>query len=371
MEPRTLRCTVCGLKHEDSSDASLLTCQACGNTYLAADGIYLSQKTQKEIDRLTNLRTRLDELKAYNDYNMIYHHAEDILTILPEDIMARYFYAYAAYHLNQVKLFHEFLKTPLDDVSPTHVKEIILHMATYMDIREYDGIRNFTQTHNPSLLKDVKRILEGRIEKEDQYSIVNRDVFICHRSTDITITNQVVEALENDGYTCWVSERNLRPDDNDNYWRNIEEAIDHCQLFLVISSQAAMLSKDVQRELQYANKTQKQKLEYKIDDSKHTTLFKQSFDGLKWVDAIKEPNFDTLNTRVYGLIHNIQQPAPSKAPTSEFGTLNKKLDIALKTSNLKSARTLLQELRAIDESQEVIWISDILIEHKNISSCDD
>ena len=71
----------------------------------------------------------------------------------------------------------------------------------------------------------------------------------------------------------------------------------------MISSQSAMLSKDVQRELQYANRKNKKKLEYKIDDSVHTSLFKYAFDGLKWINAIEKPSLEELKSRIFELVN--------------------------------------------------------------------
>ena len=246
-EPRILRCTVCGLTHEDHSDDALITCDACGNQYLALDGIFLSQKTQKEIDTLANLRVRLSEMIKVNDAKMILSHAQDILKILPEDFLGSYFYAYGAYETRQPKFIYQFFKTQTFDTTPSHMRQVVSHMASYIDIKEYPLILNFIQAFDKEYVLEAKKILKKRIQLEDQYSVIQRDVFICHRSTEYDIVLEVVRALEEDGFTCWYSERNLRPDNNENYWKNIEEAIDHSTLFLMISSQSAMLSKDVQR----------------------------------------------------------------------------------------------------------------------------
>jgi uncharacterized repeat protein (TIGR02543 family) len=365
MESRTLRCTSCGLIVDDHGDEHLITCKACGNQYLASDGLYLSLKTQKEIDRLKNVRIRLDEVKTFNDYTMIYTHAEAILQIIPDDVLGHYYYAYAAYFMHQRKPLEVFLNREVIEASQAHKEEILLHMGHYMDIKEYDAILKFTERHQKHLFKTVKEALQKRIALEDHYAVVKRDVFICHRSTDREITQSIVTKLEQDGYTCWVSERNLRPDDNENYWKNIEEAIEHCTVFLVVSSQAAMLSKDVQRELSYANKLQKRKLEFKIDDSVHTTLFKHSFDGIKWIDGKDDNAFLQLSNRLYGYIHVTDtEKLVSQSASNQFSSLYKKIEIALKTLKFKQAKTLLHELKALDEGHELVWLCELYIEHK-------
>ena len=372
-EPRVLRCTVCGLKYEDHSEQSLVECQACGNNYLAADGVFLSQKTQKEIDTLKNLRIRLSEVVEINDYNMIYTHAEDILKILPDDFLAQYFYAYSAYQLHQPKLLYDFFKQEKLHGSDDHIHQVINHLAKNADIKEYDNILNFVKLHVEGLYKETKEKLSSRINLEDSYAIVNRDIFICHRSTEESIVIELAQKLEGDGYTCWYSERNLRPDDNENYWKNIEDAIDHCEVFLVVSSQSAMLSKDVQREMQYANKKSKKKLEYKVDESVHTTLFKHTFNGIKWIDAIKKPQFEQLKQRVYLEMHQNQavgmefKQESIKTGNPELVDLTKKLQVELRTSKFNSAKKLVEDLKAINFEYEFAWLAEILIEFKMFS----
>ena len=172
-------------------------------------------------------------------------------------------------------------------------------MMRYCDLRDYGKLHEYVSKKKPDFAPSFKAEFDLRIQKEDHYSVIERDVFICHRSLDHEIAEKLLKTIEEDGQTCWISTRNLRPDDSINYWTNIEEAINHCKVFLVVSSREAMLSKDVQKELTIANKLKKEKIEYKIDDSVHTTLFKRSFDGEKWIDAIKKANLDVLNDRLF------------------------------------------------------------------------
>lgn len=96
-------------------------------------------------------------------------------------------------------------------------------------------------------LKSYQKIFVKRKEKEEHYDDIPRDVFICHRSTDVEYAEEIVRILERDGNQCWISTRNLRPNDSENYWDNIEKAIKNCEVFLVASSEEAMLSNDVKK----------------------------------------------------------------------------------------------------------------------------
>ena len=188
--------------------------------------------------------------------------------------------------------------------------------------------------------------------------MIERDVFVCHRSLNHEIAEKIVNALEEDGHSCWISTRNLRPDDSINYWTNIEEAIEHCKIFLVVSSQEAMLSKDVQKELTKANKLKKEKIEYKIDSSVHTTLFKRSFEGEKWIDAINEPKLEVLKDRVFDKLEviennhemsSIQQvEVASNESAVNIDNLVKRMEFEFEIGNLESVNNYIDRILDID-----------------------
>lgn len=377
MSQNIVRCTFCGLKHDFIETTSSITCQACGNVFFIEDGVFLNSKSQNEIEVLKKLRIRLDEMVRVNDAKMIHSHSKEILTILPDDILAKYYFSYASYELHQPKFLNHFFKTKINATS-THINQICEHMMNYVDIREYSDITKYIDMNCPTYSNKAKEIIDARIEIEEQYSEIKRDIFICHRSVDLEIVLEVVSELEQDGYTCWYSKRNLRPDDNENYIKNIETAIENASVFLVITSKSAMLSKDVQRELVYANKINKTKLEYKIDDSKHISLFKQSFDGIKWIDASKEKQYIQLKKRMADLfqrftlnepIHyesindfdvekNSYTPEEIEAPKrkieiKKLKTLTKKEKV-IKSLQVKPLKTIDDQLEKVSDIEEKI-----------------
>ena len=377
MSQNIVRCTFCGLKHDFIETTSSITCQACGNVFFIEDGVFLNSKSQNEIEVLKKLRIRLDEMVRVNDAKMIHSHSKEILTILPDDILAKYYFSYASYELHQPKFLNHFFKTKINATS-THINQICDHMMNYVDIREYSDITKYIDMNCPTYSNKAKEIIDARIEIEEQYSEIKRDIFICHRSVDLEIVLEVVSELEQDGYTCWYSKRNLRPDDNENYIKNIETAIENASVFLIITSKSAMLSKDVQRELVYANKINKTKLEYKIDDSKHISLFKQSFDGIKWIDASKEKQYIQLKKRMADLfqrftlnepIHyesindfdvekNSYTPEEIEAPKrkieiKKLKTLTKKEKV-IKSLQVKPLKTIDDQLEKVSDIEEKI-----------------
>lgn len=303
-EPRVLRCTHCGLRQKDQTSDILITCKACGIEYLANDGILFSSKDSIESETIKKIRLLLGESVLYNDINAIKTYSSDILKIIPDDLISKYFYAYAFYFSTTPKMMYNFISKVNIVDSARKIRNITEHMVNYLEVKEKNLILKFIEYNDNTFLLKSKDILENRIRIEENYLSVPRDIFISYRSTEIDQTIKVVESLESNGFTCWFSNRNLRPDDNINYWQNIEEAINLSSIVLVISSQAAMLSRDIHRELVFAKKNKKCILEYKIDNIEHNIFFRNFFDGIKWINAIDKDNFIELNNRVYDLIHH-------------------------------------------------------------------
>ena len=164
-------------------------------------------------------------------------------------------------------------------------------------------------------LSAIERRKEELLQKSDCYADIPRDVFICHSSVDSAKARRVAAVLEEDGNQCWISSRNLPPDAPD-YWARIERAIQRCRVFLVLCSEASMLSKDVQRELGIAEKTGNARLEIKLDSKPHTTQFRYFFDGVTWIDATGgiEGALTQAKQRVFAVLHAKGAPFPGKHP---------------------------------------------------------
>ena len=173
----------------------------------------------------------------------------------------------------------------------------------------------------------INESLKQRTKEIDLFSDVPRDIFICHSSLDKDKVNEILNMLEEDGNTCWISSRNI-PWDSDNYWDNITKAIKSCNIFLCLNSINTMQSNDCRREVEIARSLNKKRIEYKLDDSRDITLFKQFFTG-QWIT-----NIDDLLIKVYDL-KNKDDVLKSEA----FDLINKK--------DYSHAKELFEELKKI------------------------
>ena len=283
-----MKCTTCGAQVELDHDRKTGFCKACNNTFVVSHGEHLSHIEIDKTKDLKNNRQLLDKAVGNDDIDAILRFSDQIRKIIPDDYVANYFHAYAAKKKHNPRYMNIFYQSFLFEATERDIDRVCKHIIDKSDLRDYKQVKNYLSYVRKKKLEAYENAFNERKRLEDNFASIPRDAFICHRSTDGTIASNVVEVLEADGYTCWISSRNLRPNDNENYWRNIKDAIEKCSIFLVVSSQDAMLSNDVQREIEYAQNLEKPKLEFKIDTTPHTSLFKYFFDGIKWIDGYTE-----------------------------------------------------------------------------------
>jgi uncharacterized repeat protein (TIGR02543 family) len=361
---KLVRCTTCGFQLSILEDLKTHTCEACGNTFVVNLAEKLNKVEAFDEKKLVNLRTNLKKSIDAHDINNVMHFSREILAYIPEDFQSMYFFAYASSKLGAPSALDDFLEQSNLDLTDQELVYVTDHMSSHCDLRDIKKYELWIKKNNPSLKDFFNEKINKRIEIENDYASIKRDVFICHRSTDNVIAKKIVKELENDGFTAWISSRNLRPSDNENYWNNITDAIEKCQIFLVVSSKDAMLSKDVQQEINIAEKLKKKSVEFKIDDSIHTTLFKHFFDGLKWIHIHSDNSFDLLKTRVLELSKEKQLPTISKdienSSNLNIDSLLKRAKFDLELKNFESVNRLIDSIQDIDIENEASWQLKIL-----------
>jgi phosphonate transport system substrate-binding protein len=381
MEFIDARCTSCGASLEIIGRPSTIQCDYCQNHIVLSHAIHLASQDIEKIDDIAHAREHLSTAVEHNNIDDILTYAQQLKNWIPDDVESGYFYAYAKAIRNQPKYMEDFLnKVPI--AANDTFETIIQHLIQRSDLRDKELIESFIKKYYPSLLDKYLRIYEQRYHQEDQYANIPRDVFICHSSKQKDLAEKLGEVVEEEGYSAWISTRNLRPQDSDNYWHNIEDAIRKSKLVLVVSSKEAMVSKDVQKEIELALKHKKPLLEYKMDDVPHTMFFKHAFDGFKWIEGnanlnnvhiLKERLFNVLYTQPEEsnlfkdpLINEIDTKNNSKPPKVSKARKNKPkraLFLSLGVMFFLSLGILLTQLNPVDQSA----INPIAIEPSSLT----
>ncbi len=305
MELKSLKCPVCGASVDVNKidfTRKIAKCSSCDETFVIEQAENFAKVEVDKSKDIKNYRTNLSIAVEKNNVKEIKRLAENILDILPDDYEGGYFYAYALSKLGDSSYLYDFYKDTEKVYTEESATRVAEHVIANGDLRDNKFIEEYLRHLQYSAGKYIsyyKEIFLVKFQTEELYDDIARDVFICHRSIDCKVAEKIVKTLEDDGNKCWISSRNLRPNDNENYWDNIKRAIKSCRVFLVVSSWDAMLSTDVKKEMAYAKDLNKRRLEVKIDDSEHTAFFKDFFDGCKW---IKGENYNDIKKRVAELI---------------------------------------------------------------------
>ena len=320
MDIKQVRCTTCGASLEIIGRPSTHRCDYCQNQMVISHAIQLASLDKEVIDDIANVRENLQQAIHHNNIDDILTSAQTLRSWLPDDLEAGYFFAYAKATRNQPDYMASFLKTKPEATEET-LEKITQHLIQRSDLRDKDLIDTYLKEYYPNDLDKYLKVYDQRYHQEDQYAAIPRDVFICHSSKQKDLAEKLVEVVEDEGHYAWISSRNLRPQDSDNYWKNIEDAIKLSKVVLVVSSKEAMISKDVQKEIELAKKHEKTLIEYKIDDTPHTMFFKHTFDGIKWIEGdLFLKNINYLKQRFFEKINQTPEKIniPPKKLTKKF-----------------------------------------------------
>lgn len=367
MELVRIRCTNCGANFDEvDSEQKVYHCtrKGCGAVFLVAQGNQFAQIDEMKAQHIAHLRLAM--FASLNPFNLklANQHANNIMAIIPNDFQAKVVWCLCEMKNGDARPLRTFLDSTaectnfeFDRLYPTLLKTL-----DYRELHELEkAINHWDNLENKdSYFTEIRQRTKVLREEADSYSNIPRDVFVCHSSSDATVVEKAVAALEKDGNKCWYSKRNLLPN-TPNYWQDIEQAIDKCSIFLVICSEASMLSRDVQRELNIAQTLDKPRLELKLDDVRHTTLFRHFFDGISWI-SMNNGNtvaFSELKERVFSIL---------KAEDQALWKPVDKKRVNDSTVKVNMPAYLLQEKQANTPNLEVAGI--LALSHEKISTLD-
>ena len=296
MKLTRLRCPNCGADFENvdlEQGQRVFKCTrlGCGATFIVDQGEKFADIDKREAEKIEQYRTEMNNALSPFDQYLAMRYAENIIAILPNDFRAKAVLSIAQSNENNKRPIYNFLSSDFDCTYEEfeEIFPVILRYCDYHGLKLLEeSIQNIPDNQTKSEMQaQINRQMAYLKKKNDDYADVPRDVFVCHSSDDIDIAMKVVKELEDDGNTCWISERNMPPDSR-YYWEKIEKSIQQCTIFLVLCSNSAMQSDAVQREISIADSSQVKRLELKLDDTPHTVLFKHFFDGISWIDATKD-----------------------------------------------------------------------------------
>jgi phage replication-related protein YjqB (UPF0714/DUF867 family)/DNA-directed RNA polymerase subunit RPC12/RpoP len=312
MKLESAKCTTCGANLKIEIDAHTAECKFCHNQIIVKNAFDFAKVELDRSKDIKNYRNNLTKAVKNSNFEEILRISSLIKDIIPNDFSANYYFAFSKQKLGYPKFMYDFFEEEYPSTEDES-KQIFEHVISNSDLRDYSRVKKYLSVRSEVALQNFETEYVLRTRVEDNYANIPRDVFICFSSANIETANKISKTLEADGYATWISTKNLRPNNKDNYWSDIEKAIINNSIVLVISSAEAMVSKDVQHELELAKKHNKKLIELKIDSSAHTTFFKYIFNGIKWIDGktINNKVIQDLKDRIFEEIQEIKKSRPN------------------------------------------------------------
>lgn len=124
------------------------------------------------------------------------------------------------------------------------------------------------------------------------------DVFISYSSLNKNVADAVVSDFEQNGIRCWYAPRDIMP--GQEWVTAIHEAINACQLFVLIYTDSSNESKQVANEVALAFNSGKTLIPFKLSDTQMSSELEYYLTRVHWLDAVNPPLLESIaNLRKY------------------------------------------------------------------------
>ena len=241
-------CPTCGGELQKVS-ATQYACEFCGNTYATEKIEDYADKLSKlfdssKLEMVANAKRSLYAAIAVDYISKIevIKWCDEIKKYIPDDFQANFYYALAKESKREVA---KMLRKIDVDEHCDILERLITIVINSLEKSYIAPVKDLIERayYGPDVQKYHKYITmaEGEAEKLDSciYDLLSqRDVFVAYSSKDRDKVLELVEYLENEGLTCFISLRNLRHGVGscENYNKALQTAMDNCTSFVFVSS---------------------------------------------------------------------------------------------------------------------------------------
>jgi TolB-like protein/Flp pilus assembly protein TadD len=136
------------------------------------------------------------------------------------------------------------------------------------------------------------------------------DVFVSYSSKDKASADTICQRLESEGITCWIAPRDV--DAGTDWTERIIQAIDSCQVFVLVFSENANHSDHVRREVAKACSSRLAVIPVRIANAVPSSSLAYFLGTVHWLDAVIPPldkHLSILTQRVKQLLEDQKKSA--------------------------------------------------------------
>ena len=140
-------------------------------------------------------------------------------------------------------------------------------------------------------------------------------IFISYASKDRKIAMSICDALENRGFSCWISNRDVLP--GQNYQEAISRAIRSAKVMVLVFTANANNSDEIKKELSLASQSRLVVIPLRVEDVVPNDAFSYEFATRQWIDFFDgwEAAFKTLTNQITAIL----SPDPAKSAFDSAG----------------------------------------------------
>lgn len=130
---------------------------------------------------------------------------------------------------------------------------------------------------------------------------MNHDIYICYTEPDKAVAEEICQAIEQQEITCWLNSRNM--DMNKSYARSIIEAINNCKCVVVIISNSANKSSQIEYEIDLAYKNKKTIIPFVVENTSINNVLNYYLSSKNRIIAY--PNYSIYTKKLLEFVCNL------------------------------------------------------------------
>jgi len=141
---------------------------------------------------------------------------------------------------------------------------------------------------------------------------MSADIFISFASKDVKVALTLCSAIENRGFKCWVSARDIQP--GDNFQVAIVQALRSAKVLLLVFTANSNTSEEMTKELALASQRKMIVIPLRAEDVAPNDAFAYEFATRQWIDAFADWEF-SIEQLCRRLEHALAAPEIEEAPS--------------------------------------------------------
>ena len=147
-----------------------------------------------------------------------------------------------------------------------------------------------------------------------QAATASSDVFISYASQDVAIADAVVQALERQGFTCWIAPRDVTP--GEFYADAIVRALNAARTFVLVLTENAVTSPHVLREVERTSAKRHPIISLRIGSVSLPPALEYFLSASHWLDA-SASNVNTALPKLVAAVQHLVAPTSAVEPAHQ------------------------------------------------------